>query len=84
MDDAALAPARFDVCVGDVTGSCRRPPFTSLHHYSPWNVDDDGRPITTGENLADTDLGVETGTTTIGQRVADKLARDGARRFVGN
>jgi type I restriction enzyme R subunit len=33
-------------------------PFTPLHHFSPWNVDDDGRPITPGESVADR-LGVE-------------------------
>jgi type I restriction enzyme R subunit len=34
-------------------------PFTPLHHYSPWNVDDDGKPVTLGEAADDTDLGVE-------------------------
>lgn len=23
-------------------------PFTPLHHYSPWNVDDDGNPVAAG------------------------------------
>lgn len=34
-------------------------PFTSLNHYSPWNVDDDGRPIQAGTAIDDTDLGIE-------------------------
>jgi type I restriction enzyme R subunit len=34
-------------------------PFTPLNHYSPWNVDDDGRPVKPGTELADTSLGVE-------------------------
>lgn len=34
-------------------------PFTSLNHYSPWNVDDDGRPVKPGTDLADDSLGLE-------------------------
>lgn len=34
-------------------------PFTPLNHYSPWNVDDDGRRIKPGTDLADTSLGLE-------------------------
>jgi type I restriction enzyme R subunit len=34
-------------------------PFTSLNHYSPWNVDDDGRPIQAGTAIDDMDLGIE-------------------------
>lgn len=34
-------------------------PFTPLNHYSPWNVDDDGRPLQPGQTIDDTDLGVE-------------------------
>jgi len=26
-------------------------PFTPLHHFAPWNVDDDGKPVTFGELL---------------------------------
>lgn len=34
-------------------------PFTPLNHYSPWNVDDDGKPVTFGEVLDDVHLGTE-------------------------
>jgi type I restriction enzyme R subunit len=34
-------------------------PFTPLHHYSPWNVDDNGRPLSPGVDARDTSLGVE-------------------------
>jgi len=34
-------------------------PFTPLNHYSPWNVDDDGKPVTLGEPLDDMHLGTE-------------------------
>ena len=34
-------------------------PFTPFNHYSPWNVDDDGRRLTAGADVADTSLGVE-------------------------
>jgi type I restriction enzyme R subunit len=34
-------------------------PFTPLNHYSPWNVDDDGRPIAAGSDPTDNDMGVE-------------------------
>jgi len=34
-------------------------PFTPLNHYSPWNVDDDGRPMKPGADVADMSLGVE-------------------------
>jgi type I restriction enzyme R subunit len=34
-------------------------PFTPLHHYAPWNVDDSGRPVTFGEALDDLHLGTE-------------------------
>ncbi len=30
-------------------------PFTPLHHYASWNVDDDGVPVLAGESIADTD-----------------------------
>jgi type I restriction enzyme R subunit len=29
-------------------------PFTPLNHYSPWNVDDDGHPLASGESIEDT------------------------------
>src|SRR5690625_1536514 len=32
-------------------------PFTPLEHYAPWNVDDDGQPVTLGEPLEDVHLG---------------------------
>lgn len=32
-------------------------PFTPLNHFSPWNVDDDGKPVTFGEGIGDEDLG---------------------------
>ncbi|ATY13540.1 type I restriction endonuclease subunit R [Amycolatopsis sp. AA4] len=34
-------------------------PFTPLNHYSPWNVDDDGKPVQLGEPLDDVHLGTE-------------------------
>ena len=34
-------------------------PFTPLHHYAPWNVDEDGRPIPAGTDVTDTSLGLE-------------------------
>ncbi|MFC7276050.1 type I restriction endonuclease subunit R [Paractinoplanes rhizophilus] len=34
-------------------------PFTLLNHYSPWNVDDDGKPLRPGDNADDAHLGVE-------------------------
>src|SRR5207344_3420863 len=34
-------------------------PFTPLNHYSPWNVDDDGRPVKPGIDVADDRIGVE-------------------------
>ncbi|HEX8110713.1 MAG TPA: type I restriction endonuclease subunit R [Kofleriaceae bacterium] len=34
-------------------------PFTPLNHYSPWNVDDDGRPRTPVTDVSDMSLGVE-------------------------
>ncbi len=34
-------------------------PFTPLNHYSPWNVDDDGRRMTPGTDVKDLSLGVE-------------------------
>jgi type I restriction enzyme R subunit len=34
-------------------------PFTPLNHYSPWNVDDDGMPVQTGQAIDDEHLGIE-------------------------
>lgn len=34
-------------------------PFTPLNHYSPWNVDDDGRRVTPGADVRDDSLGLE-------------------------
>ena len=34
-------------------------PFTPFNHYSPWNVEDDGRRLTAGADVADASLGVE-------------------------
>ena len=34
-------------------------PFTPFNHYSPWNVDDDGRRITAGTDPEDESIGVE-------------------------
>jgi len=34
-------------------------PFTPLNHFSPWNVDDDGKPVKFGETLDDVHLGTE-------------------------
>lgn len=34
-------------------------PFTPLNHYSPWNVDDDGRRMTSTIDVEDSSLGIE-------------------------
>ncbi|OPX07977.1 type I restriction endonuclease subunit R [Mycobacterium sp. AT1] len=34
-------------------------PFTPLEHFSPWNVDDDGKPVKFGQAVDDTHLGTE-------------------------
>lgn len=34
-------------------------PFTPLNHYSPWNVDDSGRPLIPGVDVADERIGLE-------------------------
>jgi type I restriction enzyme R subunit len=34
-------------------------PFTQLNHYSPWNVNDDGKPVKFGEVIDDVHLGTE-------------------------
>ena len=56
-------PMAFRFCVATVIsdGLTARygTPFTPLEHYAPWNVDDDGRPVDTTIDLADTSVGVE-------------------------
>ncbi|QDP94881.1 type I restriction endonuclease subunit R [Microlunatus elymi] len=56
-------PLAFRFCVATVItdGIIARygTPFTPLNHYAPWNVDDDGRRLTTGTEVTDDDLGVE-------------------------
>ena len=56
-------PTAFRCCVLTVVsdGALARygTPFTPLNHYSPWNVDPDGRPITATSNSDDDKLGVE-------------------------
>ncbi|MGW5191959.1 type I restriction endonuclease subunit R [Kribbella sp. NPDC004138] len=34
-------------------------PFTPFNHYSPWNVDDDGKRLTPGASDSEADLGIE-------------------------
>ncbi|MBO0854960.1 MAG: type I restriction endonuclease subunit R, partial [Nocardia sp.] len=34
-------------------------PFTSLNHYAPWNVDEDGKPVKAGEAFDDDHAGFE-------------------------
>jgi type I restriction enzyme R subunit len=34
-------------------------PFTPFNHFSPWNVDDDGKPVKLGEAVDDSHLGTE-------------------------
>ncbi|GGK53300.1 type I restriction endonuclease subunit R [Nocardia camponoti] len=34
-------------------------PFTRLNHYSPWNVDDSGEPLTGARRIADEEEGIE-------------------------
>ena len=56
-------PTSFRFCVLSVIsdGITARygTPFTPLNHYSPWNVDDDGRPQQTTADPDDDSLGVE-------------------------
>ncbi len=39
--------------------SANSTPFTPLEHYCPWNVDDDGKPVTFGKAVGDEHLGTE-------------------------
>ncbi len=52
-------PMAFRACVATVISdgvtASYGTPFTPLHHFAAWNVDDDGQPITLGESVADTD-----------------------------
>lgn len=49
---------RFAVCVLVSDGIVAQygTPFTPLHHFSPWNVDDDGRPVTFGQATDDVEV----------------------------
>ncbi|MQA77060.1 MAG: HsdR family type I site-specific deoxyribonuclease [Streptosporangiales bacterium] len=46
---------RFAVCVLASDGVTAKygTPFTELHHFSPWNVDDSGAPVALGETVDD-------------------------------
>jgi type I restriction enzyme R subunit len=50
-------PAAFRFCVltiiSDGVTASYGTPFTPLNHYSPWNVDDDGRPVNPGTDPAE-------------------------------
>jgi type I restriction enzyme R subunit len=52
-------PLAFRCCVATVISdgvtAAYGTPFTPLHHYAAWNVDDDGVPLALGEVIADTD-----------------------------
>lgn len=52
-------PLAFRGCVATVISdgvtAAYGTPFTPLHHYAAWNVDDDGEPMKLGEVIADTD-----------------------------
>ena len=52
-------PLAFRCCVATVISdgvtACYGTPFTPLHHYAAWNVDDDGEPLRLGEAITDTD-----------------------------
>lgn len=56
-------PTAFRCCVLTVVsdGALARygTPFTPLNHYSPWNVDDEGRPIVHGSGLFNYDVELE-------------------------
>ncbi|MGH3971871.1 MAG: type I restriction endonuclease subunit R [Pseudonocardiaceae bacterium] len=48
---------RFAVCTVASDGIIARygTPFTPLNHFSPWNVDDDGEPVASGEATEDSE-----------------------------
>jgi type I restriction enzyme R subunit len=50
---------RFAVCVVASDGIIAKygTPFTPLNHFSPWNVDDDGKPVEFGQHVDDAHLG---------------------------
>ncbi|MGC3993494.1 MAG: type I restriction endonuclease subunit R [Propionicimonas sp.] len=52
-------PLAFRACVltviSDGVTAGYGTPFTPLHHYAAWNVDDDGEPLALGEVIEDTD-----------------------------
>ncbi|MGB7962479.1 MAG: HsdR family type I site-specific deoxyribonuclease, partial [Propionicimonas sp.] len=52
-------PLAFRACVGTVISdgitASYGTPFTQLHHFASWNVDDEGEPLTLGESIEDTD-----------------------------
>jgi len=56
-------PLAFSACVltviSDGLGARYGTPFTPLNHYSPWNVDDDGRRLRPGEGADETSAGIE-------------------------
>ena len=52
-------PLAFRCCVATVISdgvtAGYGTPFTPLHHYASWNVDDDGEPLALGDAITDTD-----------------------------
>ncbi len=52
-------PMAFRACVttviSDGVTAKYGTPFTLFNHYSPWNVDDDGKPLAQGEGVPETD-----------------------------
>ncbi len=52
-------PMAFRACVTSVLSdgvtAGYGTPFTPLHHFASWNVDDDGEPLGLGESIVDTD-----------------------------
>jgi len=52
-------PLAFRCCVATVISdgvtAAYGTPFTPLHHYASWNVDDDGLPLKLGDSIVDTD-----------------------------
>jgi len=52
---------RFAVCTVASDGILAKygTPFTPLHHFSPWNVDDDGKPVALGEATEEYSTGLE-------------------------
>lgn len=52
-------PLAFRACaitvISDGVTASYGTPFTPLHHYASWNVDEDGEPVADGESIDDTD-----------------------------